>query len=113
MKLIIAHIKPEKLSDVKKSLYAVGISNMSVTNALGCGRQKGYQENYRGAESEVMLFQKVRLEIGVNDKFVERATEAIREGARTGEPGDGVIFVMEMQQCIRIRTGETGDDAVG
>ena len=113
MKLIIAYIQPEALNEVKQSLYDIEVFKMSVTNALGCGQQKGYHESYRGADIEVNLLKKVRMEIAVNDEFVEATTAAIIKGARTGNIGDGKIFVMEMADCIRIRTGEKGHDAVG
>ena len=86
---------------------------MSVTNALGCGEQKGYSESYRGVEFEVNLLKKVRIEIAVNEDFVDRALEAIVDGARTGEIGDGKIFVMDLAECIRIRTGDRGNKAIG
>ena len=86
---------------------------MSVTNALGCGQQKGYHETYRGADIEVNLLKKVRIEIAVNDEFVEATIDAIIKGARSGNIGDGKIFVLEMSECVRIRTGEKGSEAVG
>ena len=113
MKLIIAYIQPEKLGDVKKSLCAAEIFKMSVTNALGCGQQKGYHETYRGTDMEVNLLKKVRLEIAVNDSFVKPTIDAIISGARTGNIGDGKIFVVDLGECIRIRTGETGGPAIG
>lgn len=113
MKLIVAYIQPEKLSDVKQSLYKAEVFKMSVTNAMGCGQQKGYHESYRGVDVEVNLLKKVRLEIAINDDFVDRTTKAIIEGARTGNIGDGKIFVLDLPQVIRIRTGETGNDAIG
>lgn len=113
MKLIIAYIKPEQLSEVKKELFKQEIFKLSVTNALGCGRQKGYSENYRGNEIEVHLMKKVRLEIGVNDEFLDTTIKAIMKGAQTGTIGDGKIFVMDLQECIRIRTEETGKEAIG
>jgi nitrogen regulatory protein P-II 1 len=113
MKLIIAYIQPERLNMVKQSLYEHEIYKMSVTNALGCGQQKGYHESYRGVDIEVNLLKKVRIEIAVNDEYVDKTIEAITEGARTGNIGDGKIFVMEMLQCYRIRTGETNHDAIG
>ena len=94
MKLIIAYVKPERLNDVKQALYEAQIYNMSVTNIVGSGRQRGYSETYRGAEMEVNLLKKVRLEIGVNDNFVQAAIDAITKGARTGQIGDGVLFVL-------------------
>lgn len=113
MKLIIAYIQPEKLRDVKKSLFAAEVRKMSITNALGCGQQGGYKESYRGVEIEVNLLKKVRLEIAVNESFVEATVNAIIAGARTGNIGDGKIFIMDLPQCIRIRTGETGGEAIG
>ena len=113
MKLIIAYIKPHKLNDVKQSLYAAEIHKMSVTNALGCGQQKGYTETYRGVEMEVNLLKKVRLEIAVNEEFVTPTIDAIIKGARTGEIGDGKILVLDLAECIRIRTGEKGKTAIG
>lgn len=89
------------------------IFKISVTNALGCGQQKGYVSTYRGSEVEVNLHKKVRLAIGVNDEFVEKTVEGIIAGARTGYIGDGKIFVLPMEECIRIRTGERGRDAIG
>ncbi len=113
MKLIIAYIQPEALNDVKQSLYDIEVYKMSVTNAMGCGQQKGYHETYRGADIEVNLLKKVRVEIAVNDEYVESTTDAIIKGARSGNIGDGKIFVLELPECIRIRTGEKGTDAVG
>ena len=113
MKLIIAYIQPERLNDVKQSLYEAEVYKMSVTNALGCGQQGGYTESYRGVEIEVNLLKKVRLEIAVNEGFVQPTIDAIIKGARTGEIGDGKIFVLPLGECIRIRTGETGSSAIG
>ncbi len=113
MKLIIAYIKPERLNAVKQELYRRNIFKMSVTNALGCGQQKGYMTAYRGALTEVNLIKKVRLAIGVNDEYIQPTVDAIVAGARTGNIGDGKIFVLPMDQCIRIRTGEKGPDAIG
>ena len=113
MKLIIAYIQPERLNAVKQALYEAEVYKMSVTNALGCGQQKGYHESYRGADVEVNLLKKVRLEIGVNDGFVKPTIDAIIKGARTGNIGDGKIFVMDLGECVRIRTGETGGSAIG
>ena len=113
MKLIIAYIKPERLSDVKQALYEAEVFNMSVTNIVGSGRQKGFSETYRGVALEVNLIKKVRLEIGVNEEFVEPAKEAIIKGARTGNIGDGVIFVLPIEEVVRIRTGEVGTPAIG
>ena len=113
MKLIIAYVQPHKLNDVKQELYKSEIYKMSVTNSLGCGQQKGYTESYRGVEIEVNLLKKTRIEIAVNSEFVEPTVEAIIRGARTGEIGDGKIFVLPLEECIRIRTDERGQQAVG
>ncbi|HAL45190.1 MAG: transcriptional regulator [Planctomycetes bacterium GWF2_42_9] len=113
MKLIIAYIQPHKLNDVKQSLYKAEVYRMSVTNSLGCGQQKGYHESYRGVPLEVNLLKKIRLEIAVNEGFVEKTVQAIIAGARTGQIGDGKIFVVDLPECIRIRTGERGGDAIG
>ena len=113
MKLITAYIQPEKLNDVKQSLYAAEVYKMSVTNALGCGQQKGYHETYRGVDVEVNLLKKIRLDIAINDDFVQKAVDAIVSGARTGNIGDGKIFVVPLERTIRIRTGEEGSDAIG
>ena len=113
MRVIIAYIQPEKLNDVKRALYRAEVYKMSVTNALGCGQQRGYVESYRGIEMEVNLLKKVRLEIAVNEDFVQPTIDAIIEGARTGEIGDGKIFVIDLVECVRIRTGERGHAAIG
>ena len=113
MKLIIAYIQPHKLQDVKKALYKAGVCKISVTNALGCCEQHGYEESYRGIKFEVNLLKKVRIEIAVNQDFVEKTVEAIIEGAKTGQIGDGKIFVLDLCECIRIRTGDRGEKAIG
>ena len=113
MKLIIAMIQPEKLPDVKKALFEADVHKMTVTNVVGCGQQKGFTETYRGVVSEVNLLKKVRLDIAVNDKFVKPTIEAIMKGARTGNIGDGKIFVLPLEECYRIRTGETDGEAIG
>ena len=113
MKLIIAYIQPERLNAVKQSLCTREIYKMSVTNALGCGQQGGYIHMYRGATEEVSLHKKMRIAIGVNDDYVEKTIEAIIEGARTGDIGDGKIFVLPMEECVRIRTGERGPNGIG
>jgi len=113
MKLVIAYIQPHKLQDVKRSLYEAEVRKMSVTNALGCGEQQGYEESYRGVQFEVNLLKKVRLEIAVNEDFVEKTTDAICKGARTGNIGDGKILVLDLPGCIRIRTGQRGNEAIG
>lgn len=113
MKIIIALVQPHKLPDVKKALFDADVHKMTVTNALGCGQQKGFTETYRGVIHEVNLLKKVRLEIAVNDDFVKPTIDAIIAGARTGNIGDGKIFVLDLPECIRIRTGEKGNAAVG
>jgi Nitrogen regulatory protein PII len=113
MKLIIAYIQPHKLNDVKQELYKTQVFKLSITNALGCGQQKGYSETYRGADEEVNLLKKIRLEIAVNDDFVKPTVDAIVKGARTDTIGDGKIFITPLEDCIRIRTGEMGSVAIG
>jgi nitrogen regulatory protein P-II 2 len=113
MKLIIAYIQPHKLNDVKKELYKREIYKISVTNSLGCGQQKGYTAMYRGVDIEVNLLKKVRIEIAVNDAFEQPTIDAICEGAYSGEIGDGKIFVVDLRECIRIRTREKGGGAIG
>jgi len=113
MKLIIAYIRPECLNSVKQALYAQKIYNMSVTNVLGSGRQKGFTETYRGVIMEVNLLKKIRLEIGLNDEFAEPAMEAIKTGAQTGNEGDGVIFMLDIAEAMRIRTEKTGPKSMG
>lgn len=113
MKLIVAYIQPQKLNSVKQALFAQDIFKMSVTNALGCGQQKGFHENYRGVDMEVNLLKKVRIEIAINDDFVDKTVEAIIEGARSGNIGDSKILVLPIEEAIRIRTGEKGSEAIG
>ena len=113
MKLVVAYIQPEKLNDVKQALYAAEVFKISVTNAMGCGQQKGYHETYRGVDVEVNLLKKTRLEVGVNADYVQATIEAIVKGARTGNIGDGKILVLPLERCVRIRTGEEGSDAIG
>ncbi len=113
MKLVIAYIQPEKLQDVKEALFAAEVHKMSVMNAKGCGQQMGYTETYRGVREEVNLLSKTRLEVAVNEDYLQPTIDAIVKGARTGNIGDGKIFVVAMEECIRIRTGETGNDAIG
>ncbi|MDR0878657.1 MAG: P-II family nitrogen regulator [Treponema sp.] len=113
MKLIIAYIQPHALNEVKQELYKAEVYKISVTNAMGCGQQKGYTEHYRGVEIEVNLLKKVRVEIAVNDNFVKPTVDAIVRGARSGEIGDGKIFILPIEETIRIRTGETGSAAIG
>lgn len=113
MKLIIAYIQPERLNSVKQALFDSKVFKMSVTNALGCGEAHGYHEDYRGAGMEVDLLKRVRLEIAVNADYVKATVDAIIAGAKTGKVGDGKIFVLELGECIRIRTGESGQTAIG
>jgi nitrogen regulatory protein P-II 1 len=113
MKLIIAYIQPDKLNEVKQELYRAEVYKISVTNALGCGQQMGFTETYRGVAIEVNLLKKVRIEIAVNDDFVKKTTDAIIKGAKTGNIGDGKIFIVPLEETIRIRSGETGSDAIG
>ena len=113
MKLITAYIQPEKLNDVKQALYEAGIAKMSITNSLGCGQQGGYHESYRGVDIEVNLLKKIRLEVAVNEDFAQATVDAIVKGAKTGTIGDGKIFVTALEECIRIRTGESGTAAIG
>jgi nitrogen regulatory protein P-II 2 len=112
MKLITAVIKPFKLEEVREALSGVGVQGVTVTEVKGFGRQKGHSEMYRGAEYIVDFLPKVKLEVAVDDALVDRAVEAIETAARTGKIGDGKIFVSELAQAIRIRTGETGATAL-
>ena len=112
MKKIEAIIKPFKLDDVREALSEIGVTGMTVTEVKGFGRQKGHTELYRGAEYVVDFLPKVKLEIVVADSLQERAVEAIINAARTGKIGDGKIFVTQLTQAVRIRTGEAGADAV-
>jgi nitrogen regulatory protein P-II 2 len=112
MKLITAIIKPFKLDEVREALSAVGVQGVTVTEVKGFGRQKGHTELYRGAEYVVDFLPKVKIEAAVADAIVEQAIEAIQKSARTGKIGDGKIFVYDLQQVVRIRTGETGNDAL-
>ena len=112
MKLITAIIKPFKLDEVREALSGVGVQGITVTEVKGFGRQKGHTELYRGAEYVVDFLPKVKVEAAVDDALVDRAIEAIETSGRTGKIGDGKIFVFEIQQVIRIRTGETGKEAL-
>lgn len=112
MKLITAVIKPFKLDDVRTALSEVGVQGMTVTEVKGFGRQKGHTELYRGAEYVVDFLPKVKLELAVDDSTVEQAVEAITKAAHTGKIGDGKIFITPLEEIIRIRTGETGAEAV-
>ncbi|OGS18236.1 MAG: transcriptional regulator [Elusimicrobia bacterium RIFOXYA2_FULL_40_6] len=113
MKLVIAIIQPYKLEEVKAELYKRGINLITVSEVVGHGRQKGVTEIYRGAKETGNLLRKIRLEIAVNDDFLEPAIEAITQGAKTGETGDGKIFVLDLKECVRIRTKERGSIAIG
>ena len=101
MKMIVAIIQPAKLPDVKKALFEAEVRKMTVTNVIGCGQQAGYTESYRGSVIEVNLIKKIRLEIAVNDNYVKPTIDAIIKGARSGNIGDGKIFVLDLPQCIR------------
>ena len=113
MKFIIAIIQPDRLDEVMRHLEEKEIHLVTVTSVLGRGRQKGVAEVYRSHKEAGSLLRKVKLEIGVNDEFVKPALEAIRAGAHSGQIGDGKIFILDMKDCIRIRTGETGPVAIG
>lgn len=113
MKLIIAIIQPHRLDEVKEELYKADVNLITVSEVLGHGRQKGVTEIYRGVRETGNLLRKIRLEIGVNDNFLEPTIKAIMKGAKTGETGDGKIFVLDMEDCVRIRTGEKGKTAIG
>jgi nitrogen regulatory protein P-II 2 len=112
MKMVVAIIKPFKLDDVRSALAEVGVQGITVTEVKGFGRQKGHTELYRGAEYVVDFLPKVKLELAVDDEQVDRVVEAIIETARTGKIGDGKIFVAELGQAVRIRTGEAGSRAL-
>ena len=112
MKWIMAVIKPHKLDEVREALTAAGIQGMTVSEVKGFGRQKGHTEVYRGAEYTVDFVPKVKIELVVDDSVADKAAETIREVAQSGQIGDGKIFIADMEQAIRIRTGETGADAL-
>ncbi|WP_297360706.1 P-II family nitrogen regulator [Acidiferrobacter sp.] len=112
MKLIAAIIKPFKLDDVREVLSEIGVQGITVTEVKGFGRQKGHTELYRGAEYVVDFLPKVKIEVAINDDLVERVIEAISKAANTGKIGDGKIFVFDLEQAIRIRTGESGPEAL-
>jgi len=112
MKLITAIIKPFKLDDVREALSEIGVAGVTVTEVKGFGRQKGHTELYRGAEYVVDFLPKVKLEVAVSDEILEAAMNALVEGANTGKIGDGKIFVTSLEQVIRIRTGESGAEAI-
>ena len=112
MKLVTAIIKPFKLDDVRESLSEIGVQGITVTEVKGFGRQKGHTELYRGAEYVVDFLPKVKIDVAIDDKVLDRVIEAITKAANTGKIGDGKIFVVNLEQAIRIRTGETGDSAL-
>ena len=116
MKLIVAIIRPEKLEDVQRALAERDVYLMTVSDVRGCGRQRGYTEVYRGTEVQIRLLPKVKLEIAVNEAFVEATVEAVVHAARSGDTGnigDGKIFVLSLDDCVRIRTGERGPESIG
>src|SRR6476646_3006666 len=113
MKLIIALIRPDKLEAVQDALNEKEVYLMTVSNVHGCGRQRGYTETFRGGTIQIRLVQKLKLEIAVNEDFVKPTVDAIMNTAKTGKIGDGKIFVLPLDECYRIRTGETGRPAIG
>ncbi|MDD5060191.1 MAG: P-II family nitrogen regulator [Candidatus Omnitrophica bacterium] len=113
MKLVIAIIQPHKLEEVKDQLYRAEVNLITVSEVLGHGRQKGVTEVYRGHKETGNLLRKIRLEIAVNDNYLEPTIKAITKGAKTGETGDGKIFVLDLKECVRIRTEERGSLAIG
>jgi len=116
MKLIVAIIRPEKLETVQRALAERDVYLMTVSDVRGCGQQRGYTEVYRGAEFQVRLLPKLKLEIAVNEPFVQATIEAIVHACRTpptGQVGDGKIFVIDLEDCVRIRTGQSGSEAIG
>lgn len=113
MKLVIAIIQPHRLEDVKEELYKAEVNLITVNEVLGHGRQMGVTEVYRGHKETGNLLRKIRLEIAVNDNFVEPTIKAIVKGAKTGEAGDGKIFILDLKECVRIRTEERGSVAIG
>ena len=113
MKMITALIRPERLEDVKSALFDAEVHKMTVTSSLGCGQQKGYEETFRGVITEINLLRKIRVEIAVNEDYVQPTVDVIIGAARTGSIGDGKIFITDLLDCVRIRTGERGGKAVG
>jgi nitrogen regulatory protein P-II 2 len=112
MKLVTAIIKPFKLDEVREALSNIGIQGLTITEVKGYGRQKGQTEIYRGAEYQIQFVPKIKLEVAVPDDLTDRVVETITQSARTGNIGDGKIFVMDLEQAVRIRTGESGTDAL-
>jgi nitrogen regulatory protein P-II 2 len=113
MKMIVAVVQPERLEKVKEALFNADVHKMTVSRVKGCGQQAGYDEHYRGQVNTVNLLEKVRFEIAVNDEFVQPTVKAIVKGAKSGSIGDGKIFVIPLEECIRIRTDEQGSAAIG
>ena len=112
MKYVIAFVKPSRIEEIRKALYEMGVNGMSLTEAKGYGRQKGHTEIYRGAEYEVDFVPKAKIEVAVDDVEVARVVDTIRRAASTGKIGDGKIFVLELAEAIRVRTGESGPSAL-
>ena len=112
MKMITAIIRPSKLDDIKSTLAEMGVTGMTLTEVRGHGRQKGHKELFRGKEYVVDLVPKVRVEVALQDAKVEAVVSAIEKAARTGEVGDGKVFIMDLENCVRIRTGERGESAI-
>jgi nitrogen regulatory protein P-II 2 len=112
MKLVMAVIKPFKLDEVREALTSLGVTGLTVTEVKGFGRQKGHTEIYRGAEYAISFLPKVKIEVAVKANMVDQVVEAIAKAARTGTIGDGKVFVLDVQQALRIRTGEADDDAI-
>jgi len=112
MKFISAIVKPFKLDEVREALTSIGVEGLTVSEVKGFGRQKGHTEIYRGAEYEISFVPKVRIDVAVNDKLAEQVIEAITKAARTGNIGDGKVFVTDITQAVRIRTGEKNNDAL-
>ena len=112
MKMVMAVIKPHKLDQVREALTNLGVEGMTVTEVKGYGRQKGHTEIYRGAEYTVNFLPKVRIEVVVSDTLIDQSVEAVQEAANTGKIGDGKMFVYDVSSAVRIRTGETGDEAL-
>lgn len=113
MKMVVAIVRPEAVDDIKAALFEAEIHKMTVSHVKGCGQQMGYTESYRGVVNTVNLLSKVRFDIAVNDEFVKPTIDAIMKAARTGNIGDGKIFVLPVEECYRIRTGEHGFEAIG
>lgn len=113
MQLVVAIIQPDRLDAVKEALFNAKVHKMTISRVKGCGQQMGYTESYRGKIHSVNLLDKIRLEIAVNDEYVKPTLDAIVRGARTGNIGDGKIFVYPISYCMRIRTGEEGSEAIG